>query len=79
VHAALVTWLSHQIEGGQDADVDALAAVLMGAISHYWVLADVFGGRHPLGVGEDRYLRALTSLAVAAAARSEPPAEPTDA
>jgi AcrR family transcriptional regulator len=82
VHAALVTWLSRQDHGGHggdDADVEALAAVLMGAVSHYWILADVFGGRHPLGVGEERYLRALTSLAVAASAPSERPAELPDA
>jgi AcrR family transcriptional regulator len=79
MHAALVTWLSRQDEGGQDADVDALAAVLMGAVSHYWVLADVFGGRHPLGVGEERYLRALTSLVVAGWPPSERRAEPPEA
>jgi AcrR family transcriptional regulator len=64
VHAALVGWLEAQGEGGPDADVEALAAVLMGAVSHYWIMADVFGGRHPLGIDEDRYLGALASLAV---------------
>jgi hypothetical protein len=63
VHGALVAWLGRQYEGRPDVDVQALAAVLMGAVSHYWVLADVFGGPHPLGIGEERYLRALASLA----------------
>jgi AcrR family transcriptional regulator len=70
VHRALAAWLDGQYAGRSDADVDALAAVLMGAVSHYWVLADVFSGRHPLDVDEERYLSALTSLAVAA--RPEP-------
>jgi AcrR family transcriptional regulator len=65
VHRALVAWLRSQPEHGEgpDDDTEALAAVLMGAVTHYWVLADVFGGRHPLGVDEDRYLGALAGLA----------------
>jgi AcrR family transcriptional regulator len=61
VHAGLVAWLGHL--GTVDGDPEALAAVLMGAVSHYWIMTDVFGGDHPLGVGEDRYLAALAALA----------------
>jgi hypothetical protein len=46
-----------------DADVEALAAVLMGAVSHFWIMRDVFGGEYPLGVDEERYLGALAALA----------------
>jgi hypothetical protein len=35
----------------------------MGAVSHFWILCDVFGGEHPLGVDEERYLAALAALA----------------
>jgi AcrR family transcriptional regulator len=66
VHQALTSWLRRQYGDEADLDVEALAAVLMGAVSHFWVLADVFGGRHPLGVDDERYLEALASLAAAA-------------
>jgi hypothetical protein len=33
------------------------------AVSHYWVLSDVFGGPHPHGVDEERFLRSLARLA----------------
>jgi AcrR family transcriptional regulator len=62
VHEALTGWLRHEDpDGGRDHA--ALAAVLMAAVSHYWVLTDVFGGRHPHGVDEDRFLEALADLA----------------
>ena len=62
VHAALVAWLRTSPTAA-DADVEALAAVLMGAVSHYWIMRDVFGGEHPLGVDEERFLGALGALA----------------
>jgi hypothetical protein len=43
-------------------DWPALAAVLIGAASHYWLLRDVFG-RHPAGIDPDRCLAALVELA----------------
>jgi AcrR family transcriptional regulator len=62
VHEALTGWLRHEDpDGGRDHA--ALAAVLMAAVSHYWVLTDVFGGRHPHGVDEDRFLGVLADLA----------------
>jgi AcrR family transcriptional regulator len=66
VHGGLVAWLRASpaaVRGAPDADIDALAAVLMGAVSHFWIMRDVFGGEHPLGVDEERYLGALAALA----------------
>ncbi len=66
-HRALVALLvalgAKEAEG---VDVEALAAILIDSISHYWLLRDVFGGEHPLGLSEERYLAALTGLAAAA-------------
>jgi AcrR family transcriptional regulator len=62
VHGALVAWLRTSPTAA-DVDLDALAAVLMGAVSHFWIMRDVFGGEHPLGVDEERYLGALAALA----------------
>ena len=62
VHGALAGWLRSS-PGGADVDTDALAAVLMGAVSHFWIMRDVFGGEHPLAVDEERYLGALAALA----------------
>jgi hypothetical protein len=39
--------------------------VLISAVSHYWLLCDVFGGSHPLGVDRDAYLDAVADLAAA--------------
>lgn len=39
-------------------DPAALAAVLIGAISHFWLMADIFGA-HPAGVQEGDYLTAV--------------------
>jgi AcrR family transcriptional regulator len=62
VHRALVAWLRAS-PAAADADSEALAAVLMGAVSHFWMMRDIFGGEHPLGVDEERYLSALAALA----------------
>jgi AcrR family transcriptional regulator len=78
VHRALTTWLGRQYQDHPDADVGALAAVFMSAVSHYWLLRDVFGGRHPLDIDEQPYLRALASLAVASPAPNELSGEPSD-
>ena len=63
VYRVVAAWLPEQ--AGPDAgqhDWTALAAVLIGAVSHYWLLCDVFG-EHPAGIDEDRYLAALAELA----------------
>ncbi|GMA23969.1 hypothetical protein GCM10025864_17280 [Luteimicrobium album] len=60
-------WLRAQPEEPAGApDWDALASVLMSAVSHYWVLRDVYDGTHPHGIDEDRYLGALADLAARA-------------
>ena len=67
-HKGLATWLSRQAEGASshtDRDWDAVAAVAMDATAHYWLLQDVFGGEHPTGVSEERYLAALIDLTTA--------------
>jgi AcrR family transcriptional regulator len=61
VHEALTAWLRRE-DDGAPRDHAALAAVLMAAVSHYWVMSDVFAGRHP-HVDEDRFLAALADLA----------------
>jgi AcrR family transcriptional regulator len=63
VHDALTAFLAREDPTGRQ-DHAALAAVLMAAVSHYWVLADVFGGQHPHGVDPERFLTTLTDLAV---------------
>jgi AcrR family transcriptional regulator len=60
VHEALTEWLRR--DGSHQKDPAAVAAVLISAVSHYWTLADVFGGRHPF-MAEDRFLDALADLA----------------
>ena len=62
-HEALVRLLVALAGDGFDAE--ALAAILIDAISHYWLLRDVFGGEHPLAISEERYLTTLAALAAA--------------
>ena len=50
-------------ESGAEADWDAVAAVLVGATAHYWLLSDLFGA-HPSGVDEARYAAASAALLV---------------
>ena len=65
IQSVLSEWLAAQA-GPDAADVDwsALAAVLMGSVSHYWVLRDSMG-THPSGVDEERYLSVLADLVMA--------------
>ncbi|MFI6691993.1 TetR/AcrR family transcriptional regulator [Streptomyces sp. NPDC050433] len=51
--------------GVPDTDWSAVAAILQDALSHYWLMADIYGGTHPTGVTEDAYLDTLTDLALA--------------
>jgi AcrR family transcriptional regulator len=76
-HKGLANWLSWQAEGtpnNPDRDWDAVAAVLMDATAHYWLLRDVFGGDHPTGVSTERYLNALIEVVTALL---EMPQQPT--
>jgi len=64
----LRSWLSRQSEATPNEPVrdwGAVAAVIMDALAHYWLLQDVFGGDHPSGVSEQRYLNALIDLTTA--------------
>ncbi len=63
VYRVVTQWLATQ--AGPQApqrDWEALAAVLIAAVSNYWLLRDVFG-EHPTGIDEQRYVAALVELA----------------
>ncbi|MFD4431521.1 TetR/AcrR family transcriptional regulator [Nocardia sp. NPDC058497] len=49
----------------RDQDWDATAAVLVGALAHFWIMGDIFDGGHPANVDEDRYLRATAEMIAA--------------
>ncbi|MGW6730113.1 TetR/AcrR family transcriptional regulator [Nocardia sp. NPDC055029] len=49
----------------RDQDWDATAAVLVGALAHFWMMGDIFDGGHPANIGEDRYLRATAEMIAA--------------
>jgi AcrR family transcriptional regulator len=69
VHAALTRWLT--VTARDDGiDTAALAAVLMAAVSHFWIMRDIFGGEHPLEISEQRFLETLAGLADAAVNRA---------
>jgi AcrR family transcriptional regulator len=57
--AAMLQALGRQ--SGAEADWDAVAAVVVGATAHYWLLSDLFGA-HPSGVDEARYAAASAAL-----------------
>ena len=61
IQTALSSWLSGQVDPAPDLDWNALSAVLMNAVSHYWVLQDSLGS-HPSGIDESRYLETLVGL-----------------
>jgi len=73
VHQALTEWLRREYDD-PGRDHAAIAAVLMAAVSHYWILDDVFAGRHP-HVDRDRFLAALADLATGT---SRSPGSPTE-
>lgn len=73
VYRVLTAWLQREASAAPAqarVDVEALAAVLVSAVSHYWVLTDVFG-THPLGVDEDRYLGLLADVTARALAGAD--------
>ena len=61
-HLAVAAFLRAELPAQEDPE--ALAAVVMAAISHYWLMADVYGGRHPHEIDTERFLRALVRLVV---------------
>lgn len=66
IHAAVADWLQrHAAPDRVGLDWAALATVIIGSVSHYWLLRDIFGGTHPSDVSEERYIDALVDLVVA--------------
>lgn len=63
IHTITAVWLADQFPDRQGADWEATAAVLVGAVSHLWLLHDIFGD-HPAGVGDERYLAALVAAII---------------
>lgn len=65
IHAAIADWLQrHAAPDRGGLDWAALATVIIGSISHYWLLRDIFG-THPSAVSEERYIDALVDLVLA--------------
>jgi AcrR family transcriptional regulator len=64
VHLGVTEFLRRELPAFDD--VEALAAVVMAAVSHYWIMLDVFEGRHPHEVDTERFLRTLVELVVPA-------------
>jgi AcrR family transcriptional regulator len=63
VFRVVAEWLADQAGArAREQDWLALAAVLVNATSHYWLLGDIFG-EDPAGIAEDRYVAALAELA----------------
>jgi AcrR family transcriptional regulator len=61
IYRLVTQWLATQAPAAE-RDWAALAAVIIGSVSHYWLLCDVFG-EHPSGIDEERYLAALAEMA----------------
>lgn len=63
IHGAVAQWLQMQA-GPQQRDWQAIAVALLGAVSHFWLLRDVFG-THPTDIDEERFTAAFVDLAEA--------------
>lgn len=71
IHAAIANWLQrHAAPDRGELDWVALATVIIGSVSHYWLLRDIFG-THPSDVSEERYVDALVDLVVAGVGPAE--------
>jgi AcrR family transcriptional regulator len=64
IFRAFAGWLEAQPDVTPGRDWEAIAMVLMGAITHFWIMREIFG-EHPAGIDEDRYLTAAADLAAA--------------
>ena len=63
VQQVVAAWLESRAgDAPAPVDTDALAAVLVGVTANYWLLGDVYGGSHPTGVPEERYVAAVADL-----------------
>lgn len=73
VHDRLAAFLSRpELARPPGVDPRALAAVLIGATSHFWLMTDIFGA-HPAGITEDDYIDALVRLAASLLTPKERP------
>ena len=68
VHDGLTRWLTANAEP-QSLHPPTVAAILMGAVSHYWIMRDVFDGLHPLDIHEEVFLDVIAEMAAAAIQR----------
>jgi AcrR family transcriptional regulator len=61
----LADWLAAKVAAGEmhDHDCDAVADVLFGAVSNYWLQSRVFGGE-PNDVDQERFIEAWADLAL---------------
>lgn len=59
-HQAVTAWVEAR-SVGHPVDARALAAIVIGATAHYWLLRDVFG-EHPSGVPEDAFVATLAQI-----------------
>lgn len=55
----------------REQDWEATAAVVAGAIAHYWLIRDIFDGAHPADVDPERYLRATAEMIAARLDRAD--------
>ena len=74
IASAVAQWLRIELPG--HSDPEALAVVLMSAVSHFWTMRDSLGAA-PLGLDRDRFLDALTSLVEHASGGAGVLGEPT--
>lgn len=61
IQSLLARWLSAQSVSGEPLDWDGIATMLMGSVSHFWLLRDVMG-THPSGLDEERFVRTLAGV-----------------
>lgn len=61
IQSLLARWLSSQSIPAPALDWDAVATILMGTTSHFWLLRDAMG-THPSGLDEERFVRALAEV-----------------
>jgi AcrR family transcriptional regulator len=65
-----------ELSGDPDSDWQAVAAVLIGAVAHFWMITDIFDGDHPAAVDAERYLRATAELVAARLSWTDSSGEP---
>ncbi len=72
IQALFARWLPAQTERPPELDWDAVAAMLIGSISHFWLLQDIFG-THPSGLDAERYLRGVAETTARILDMAAPP------